>query len=83
MAVTRQQDSRSNRKSPAPDRNANSLAAQNFARGLASEFRRITWPSRPEWIAATILTLVLVIGIGLFTFGVDQLCSWLFGLIHH
>ena len=82
MAATRKTDSRSGRQPAMNDSTARSAAAQNFVRGLGSEFRRITWPSRPEWMAATILTLVLVIGIGFFTFAVDQLCGWLFGLIH-
>ncbi len=83
MAATRQSESRSARQPAANDRAARSAQAQNFVRGLGSEFRRITWPSRPEWIAATILTLVLVIGVGLFTYGVDQLCTWLFSLVRH
>jgi preprotein translocase SecE subunit len=57
-------------------------SARSFARGLASEFRRITWPSRQEWVAATVLTIGLVVGIGIYTYGIDQLCTWLFGLVH-
>ncbi len=82
MAATRASDSRSN-KPTGNDRTVSSAQAQNFFRGLGSEFKRITWPSRPEWIAATILTLILVVGVGLFTYLVDQLCSWLFSFIHH
>ncbi|MBV9277552.1 MAG: preprotein translocase subunit SecE, partial [Candidatus Eremiobacteraeota bacterium] len=43
---------------------------------------RVTWPSREEWISATILTIALVIGIGLFTFAVDWLLTQIFNLIH-
>jgi len=61
---------------------ARQLQAQGFIRGLTSEFRRITWPTRREWVSATILTLILVVGVGFFTYGVDRLCDILFGLIH-
>jgi preprotein translocase subunit SecE len=53
-----------------------------FFRGVIMELRRVTWPTREEWISATILTVALVIGIGLFVFVVDQLFGWLFSLIH-
>jgi preprotein translocase subunit SecE len=56
------------------------LANQNameFFRGVWLELRRVTWPSREEWISATVLTVVLVVAIGLFTW----LCDWIFGII--
>ena len=34
--------------------------------------KRVTWPTRDEWVSATVLTIALVIGIGLFTFALDQ-----------
>ena len=37
----------------------NSAAAQDFFRGMVSEMKRVTWPSREEWVAATILTVAL------------------------
>jgi len=46
-------------------------------RGVITEMRRVTWPTRQEWIAATLLTIALVVGVGLFTAG----CDYLFGLI--
>ena len=58
------------------------LAGQDFLRGVIAELRRVTWPTREEWISATILTIGLVVGIGLFTFVLDQLFGWLFSLIH-
>jgi preprotein translocase SecE subunit len=69
-------------KPPQAPRAVREARAQNFARGLASEFRRITWPSRQEWVAATVLTIGLVVGIGIYTYGIDQLCTWLFSLVH-
>ncbi len=55
---------------------------QEFVRGVVLELRRVTWPTREEWIAATILTIALVVGIGLFTYLVDQLFGFIFNLIH-
>ena len=49
----------------------NARATQEFFRGIVSEMRRVTWPTREEWVAATILTVVLVVGVGVFTYGVD------------
>jgi preprotein translocase SecE subunit len=62
-------------------RAANQARSQEFLRGLASEMRRVTWPTQQEWMAATILTLALVVGVGCFTYGVDWIFSQLFGLI--
>jgi preprotein translocase SecE subunit len=53
-----------------------------FLRGLVSEMRRVTWPSRQEWVSATILTIALVAVIGLYTYLVDQLFALIFGAIH-
>jgi preprotein translocase subunit SecE len=63
-------------------RTAQSVAGGDFIRGVIMELRRVTWPTRDEWVSATILTIVLVVGIGLFTFIVDQFFGWLFSLIH-
>ena len=58
------------------------IAGQDFVRGVIAELRRVTWPTREEWISATVLTIGLVVGIGLFTFVLDQLFGMLFNLIH-
>jgi preprotein translocase subunit SecE len=63
-------------------RTAQALAGGDFVRGVIAELRRVTWPTREEWISATILTISLVIGIGAFVFIVDQIFGWLFNLIH-
>lgn len=55
---------------------------KEFTRGVVLELRRVTWPTREEWIAATILTIALVVGIGLFTYLVDGLFTFVFNLIH-
>jgi preprotein translocase SecE subunit len=69
------------RPSPA-DRAARTARAEVFVRGLVSEMRRVTWPSRQEWVSATILTIALVALIGLYTYSIDELFGALFGLIH-
>jgi len=61
---------------------AQRVVGQDFVRGVIAELRRVTWPTREEWVSATILTIALVVGIGLFTFVLDQLFGWLFSLIH-
>jgi preprotein translocase subunit SecE len=65
------------------ERAANAARAQAFLRGLVSEMRRVTWPSRQEWISATILTVGLVACLALYTYVVDQLLTLIFGFIHH
>jgi preprotein translocase subunit SecE len=63
-------------------RTAQSVAGGDFVRGVIAELRRVTWPTREEWMYATVLTIVLVVVIGLFTFVLDQLFGWLFNVIH-
>jgi preprotein translocase subunit SecE len=65
----------------AAPRAANARATQDFFRGVISEMRRVTWPSREEWVAATILTVVLVVGVGVFTYLVDLAFGWIFSLL--
>jgi len=54
----------------------------DFVRGVITELRRVTWPTRDEWVSATVLTVLLVVGIGLYTYVVDWLFGQLFQLIH-
>ena len=63
-------------------RRAQSVGGQDFVRGVITELRRVTWPTQEEWVSATILTIALVIGIGLFTYVADQAFGWLFNFIH-
>jgi preprotein translocase subunit SecE len=60
-------------------RAANAQRTQDFVRGVIAEMRRVTWPSREEWIAATLLTIALVVGVGVFTYVCDLLFGLLFG----
>jgi preprotein translocase subunit SecE len=57
-------------------------SANDFVKGVFTELKRVTWPTREEWMSATLLTIILVVAIGLFTYGADQLFGWVFGVIH-
>jgi len=71
-----------NRPLVATNRRPGAMDAREFVRSVYLELRRVTWPSNEEWISATILTIALVVGIGLFTFVVDWLFTQIFQLIH-
>jgi len=64
------------------DRAARTARTEQFFRGLVAEMRRVTWPTRQEWISATVLTVALVAVVGLYTYSVDELFGFLFGLVH-
>jgi preprotein translocase SecE subunit len=57
-------------------------AGGDFVRGVFTELRRVTWPTRNEWVSATVLTLALVVGIGFYTWGLDWLFGQLFNFLH-
>jgi preprotein translocase subunit SecE len=57
-------------------------AGGDFVRGVFTELRRVTWPTRNEWVSATVLTLGLVIGVGLITWALDNGFGWLFSQLH-
>jgi preprotein translocase SecE subunit len=59
-------------------RAANAARTQDFIRGVIAEMRRVTWPTREEWIAATALTIALVVGVGVFTYACDMLFGYVF-----
>ena len=63
-------------------RSTAALGGSDFVRGVVTELRRVTWPTRDEWVSATILTIGLVVVIGLFTWLIDQGFGWLFDQIH-
>ncbi len=66
----------------AANRQASAMRTQEFVRGIFLEMRRVTWPTNEEWISATILTIVLVVSIGLFTYSVDWLFGQIFSQVH-
>jgi preprotein translocase subunit SecE len=63
-------------------RPAGNQNAAEFFRGVFLELKRVTWPTREEWVSATVLTVVLVVAIGLFTYGADQLFGFIFNWVH-
>jgi preprotein translocase SecE subunit len=65
----------------AGSRAANAARTQAFVTGVISEMKRVTWPSREEWVTATLLTLGLVVIVGLYTAAADHLFGWLVGLV--
>jgi preprotein translocase SecE subunit len=69
------------KKNTAPAASRQQQAGGDFVRGVFTELRRVTWPTRNEWVSATILTFGLVIGVGLITWGLDNLFTRLFDLL--
>jgi preprotein translocase SecE subunit len=65
----------------AASRAASAARTQAFLTGVVSEMKRVTWPSREEWVTATLLTIGLVIVVGLYTAAADHLFGWLVGLV--
>ncbi len=59
-------------------RNAN---ARVFVEGVIQEMKRVTWPSREEWVTATLLTIGLVLVVGVYTGVLDWVFRELFGLV--
>jgi preprotein translocase SecE subunit len=68
---------------PTASRPAQSQAANgDFVRSVFTELRRVTWPTQNEWVAATVLTLGLVVVLGLLTWGLDLGFGWIFDQLH-
>ena len=61
---------------------AGQAASGEFVHGVMTELRRVTWPTRDEWVTATVLTIALVVGIGLFTWLLDNGVGRLIDVIH-
>jgi preprotein translocase subunit SecE len=70
--MSEQKKSAMGRSMATANRRASALGGGDFFRGVIAEMRRVTWPTREEWVSATILTVALVVGVGLFTWALDQ-----------
>jgi preprotein translocase subunit SecE len=57
-------------------------AGGDFVRSVITELRRVTWPTRNEWVSATVLTLGLVVVLGLLTWLLDLGFGSLFDFLH-
>ena len=53
-------------------------AVQSGLRAIVSEMKRVTWPSREEWVSATLVTVGLVVIVALWTSAIGQLAEWIF-----
>jgi len=73
---------RGNTTAPRTPRAERMARSREYLQGLASEMRRVTWPTRQEWVSATVLTIALVLVVGFFTAGCDWLFAQLFVLLH-
>ena len=71
-----------NRQAASMARASANVAAGDFVRSVWVEMKRVTWPTRDEWVGATVLTIGLVVTLGFFTYAADQLFGRLFSLIH-
>jgi preprotein translocase SecE subunit len=59
----------------------NNANAQTFVKSVVAEMRRVTWPTREEWVTATLLTIGLVLVVGIYTAAADHLFGWVIGLV--
>jgi preprotein translocase SecE subunit len=67
--------------SAATARQARGVSAQAFVLGVYAELKRVTWPTREEWMTATGLTIGLVVVVGLFTAACDHIFGWLIAAV--
>ena len=47
-------------------------------RAIVSEMKRVTWPSRDEWVSATLITVALVVAVAIWTSVVSNLVQIIF-----
>ena len=52
-----------------------------YARQVRAEGAKVTWTTRQETIAATIMVIIMSIIVALFLFAADQVISWLVRMI--
>ena len=53
--------------------------AQAGVRAIASEMKRVTWPSRDEWVSATMLAVGLVVVVAMWTSLMSYIAGKIFG----
>ncbi len=53
----------------------------DFLVSVESELEKVTWPTRPEVMQATVVVLVTMFSLGLFLFLIDLLWTWLFNVV--
>lgn len=67
--------SKSKKKEKKPNKLVKSL------KDTGNELKKVTWPSFKEVVKQTGVVLVVVIAFAVVLFGIDKLCSLLFGLL--
>jgi preprotein translocase subunit SecE len=51
--------------------------SRSFLTEVRNEMRRVTWPSRREVQATTIVVILVAAFFGVYLYGVDMILSWL------
>ena len=49
----------------------------NYLKETNAELRQVTWPTKPELIGSTIVTIVVTLILAFFIYGVDKLLETL------
>ena len=52
-----------------------------FVREVRSEMRKVSWPNRKELITYTVVVIITVIIVALFTSVVDVIITWVLNLL--
>ncbi|MDE2572497.1 MAG: preprotein translocase subunit SecE [bacterium] len=68
---------------PRQTRAGGNVQIKDFVRQLVAELKRVTWPTRDEWVSATVLVVALVVLVGFFTWLVDLGFEKIFTLFGH
>ena len=53
-------------------------AFQSGFRAIWSEMKRVTWPTREEWVSATLVTVGLVVVVALWTQAIGAIATLIF-----
>jgi preprotein translocase SecE subunit len=51
---------------------------RDSVRAVTSELRRVTWPSREEWVSATLVTVAIVVMVAIWTVLISRIAEWVF-----
>jgi preprotein translocase subunit SecE len=51
--------------------------SRSFLTEVRNEMRRVTWPSRREVQATTVVVILVAAFFGVYLYGVDMILSWL------
>jgi preprotein translocase SecE subunit len=56
-------------------------ALRDGVRAIVSEMKRVTWPSRDEWVSATVVTIGLVALVAIWTAAISHIVEFLLSLL--